>query len=331
MVIEPREKSWGPDYLKFGLGFASDFEGDNLFNLLFQYRRTWLNRLGGEWLTEAQIGQDTHLFSEFYQPLDEAGRWFVAPLFKIGRQMRGVFVGDDKVADYLADMQQIGIAGGAVLGTWGQLRIGPLWSHVDAHVDTGSPVLPAVEENTSGLQAALFIDQTDHAWFPTRGVVAGASAYAAMESFGADASYQRLEGFVRGATSWGQHVLQLTVSGGTDLESDMPAYESFTLGGPLRLSGYRVDQFAGREFSFGRLMYYNKTIPLPDILGSGIYVGGSAEVGRVAERFDDLPSSGTLWSGSLFLGVDASVGPLYLGVGLGESGNWSLYLLLGAP
>ena len=29
----------------------------------------------------------------------------------------------------------------------------------------------------------------------------------------------------------------------------MPAYESFTLGGPLRLSGYRINEFAGREFA----------------------------------------------------------------------------------
>ena len=74
MVITPREKDWGPDYLRFGLGLESDFQGDNAFNLLVQYRKTWLNRLGGEWLTEAQIGQDTHLYTEFYQPLQRAGR-----------------------------------------------------------------------------------------------------------------------------------------------------------------------------------------------------------------------------------------------------------------
>ena len=50
----------------------------------------------------------------------------------------------------------------------------------------------------------------------------------------------------------------------------MPAYESFTLGGPMRLSGYRVNQFSGNQYAFGRLMYYRKTINLPDILGSGV-------------------------------------------------------------
>jgi NTE family protein len=136
---------------------------------------------------------------------------------------------------------------------------------------------------------------------------------------------------MRVAHSWGPHTLNFAASGGTDLGSGMPAYESFVLGGPLRLSGYRVNQFAGREYAFGRLMYYKRVFPLPDILGSGIYLGGSAEVGRVNDRFDGLPSPGTLWSGSLLVGADTFAGPAYLGVGLGASGNWSLYLLLGAP
>jgi NTE family protein len=290
-----------------------------------------VNRLGGEWLTEAQIGQDTRLYSEFYQPLNEAGRWFVVPSFLIGQTTRGVFAGDDKVADYLVRARQVGLEAGAVLGTWGQLRGGAVWTHVDASVDTGSPVLPSVKETTAGLRAGLFVDQTDHAFFPTRGFAAGGSAYAAMTSFGSALNYQRLDGRIRGAHSWGPHTLGYLVSGGTDLGSDMPAYESFTLGGPLRLSGYRINQFAGREFAFGRLMYYKRIFPLPDLLGSGIYAGGSAEVGRMTDRFDGLPSGGTLWSGSVFVGADTFAGPAYLGLGIGQAGNWSLYMLLGAP
>jgi len=36
MVIQPREKEWGPDYLRFGLGIATDFQGENFFNILVQ-------------------------------------------------------------------------------------------------------------------------------------------------------------------------------------------------------------------------------------------------------------------------------------------------------
>jgi len=70
---------------------------------------------------------------------------------------------------------------------------------------------------------------------------------------------------------------------------------------------------------------------LPDILGSGLYLGASGEVGYIANRFDNSPSRGTLWSGSTFLGADTFLGPAYLGLGYGGAGNWSLYMLLGAP
>jgi len=331
MVIEPKEKSWGPDYLRFGLALATDFGGENQFNLLAQYRRTWLNRLGGEWLTELQVGHDTHLFSEFYQPVHEAGVWFVAPSLRVGQLTRGVFAGDDKIADYKVRTGQVGLDAGAVLGTWGQLRFGSVWSRVDASVDTGSPVLPSLTETTAGLRAGLFIDQTDHAWFPTKGYAALATAYSAMESLGSAESYNRLEGVVRGAASWGPHTIYAAAYGGTDLGSEAPAYESFVLGGPLRLSGYRIGQFSGRKYALGRLMYYNRTLPLPDLLGSGIYAGGSAEIGRITDRVDGLPSPGTLWSGSVFLGADTFLGPIFLGFGLAQSNNWSLYLMLGAP
>jgi NTE family protein len=198
-------------------------------------------------------------------------------------------------------------------------------------VDTGSPVLPSVRQTTAGLRAALFVDQTDHAYFASEGYGFIGTAYAALPSFGSALRYQRLEGAARFATSWGPHTLNAAVSGGTALGSDMPPYESFSLGGPLRLSAYRINELSGREFAFGRLMYYNRIFPLPDLLGSGVYVGASAEVGRMSDRFDGLPTPGTLWSGSTFLGADTALGPAYFGFGFGGAGRWSIYLLLGAP
>lgn len=331
MVIRPREKDWGPDYLRFGLGLATDFQGENIFNVLVQYRRTWLNKLGGEWITEGQIGQNAHLFTQFIQPVEERGRFFVAPWAWIGQTTRGVFVGDDRVAEYDVRSGRIGLDAGAVLGTLGEARVGAQWQHVDAKVDTGSPALPSVKQDTAGPRALLFIDQLDDAWFPRDGYRATASAYWARQGFGSDLNYERFEGQAAAVRSWGRHTFNFTLQGGTDNHSNMPAYETFTLGGPLRLSGYRINQFSGRRYGFGRLMYYNRVLPLPEILGSGVYVGGSLEAGEMHSRFDGFPFGGTIYSGSVFLAADTFVGPAYLGFGLGESGNHSVYLLLGAP
>ncbi len=331
LIIQPREKEIGPDYLRFGLGLATDFQGENIFNILVQYRKTWLNRLGGEWLTEAQVGQNTYLFTEFIQPVEERGRYFLAPYARIGQSTRGVFVGDQRLAEYDTREQRVGLDAGAVLGTWGEARLGALWRRVNASLDTGTPVLPDINETTAGPRALLFVDQLDSAWFPRKGFRVVGSAYLAEESFGSDRGYKRFEGQALAAKTWGAHTFNAGISGGTDLHSDLPAYESFTLGGPLRLSGYRINEFATQRYGFGRLMYYNRAIPLPDLLGSGVYAGASLEVANLGPRFDGLPKMGTTWSGSVFLGASTAAGPAYFGFGFGEAGRFSLYLLLGAP
>jgi NTE family protein len=331
MLIEPKEKSWGADYLRFGLGLASDFQGDNLFNALVQYRKSWLNKLGGEWQVEAQVGQSTHIATEFFQPVTESGQWFVAPNAYVGNQSRGVFNGDDKIAEYLISSGQFGLDFGASLGTWGQARVGPVWTKVYARPDTGASTLPSLRETTAGIRASFFVDQADHAWFPSDGYRLGGTAYAAMTSFGSALSYQRLEGTARAAKSWGPHTVNVAVSGGTALGSDMPAYESFALGGPLKLSGYRINELSGREYAYGRAMYYNRVLPLPDLLGSGVYVGGAGEIARITDRVDGLQSPGTVWSGAAFLGADTFAGPAYLGFGFAGGGRWNLFMLLGAP
>jgi NTE family protein len=331
MIIQPREKSWGPDYLRFGLGLATDFHGENPFSALVSYRKTWMNRLGGEWLTEAQVGRDSRLFTEFYQPVDERGRYFIAPYGSIGQSIRSVFSGDSRIAEYLVKEGRVGVDAGAVLGTWGEARIGPLWRHVNARVDTGSPVLPSLTETSAGIKARVFTDQRDNAFFARKGYYASGSLYTADESMGSDRNYQRAELQLNGVKSWGAHTLNVTASGGSNLGSNMPAYDTFTLGGPLQLSGYRIGEFSGSRMALGRVMYYNRALPLPDLFGSGVYVGASAEVGKMMGRLDGQPDRGTLFSGSVFVGADTFLGPAYFGFGAGEGGRRSLYLLLGVP
>src|SRR5690349_4432366 len=128
-----------------------------------------MNRLGGEWLVEGQIGHDTHLYSEFYQPVEERGRYFVAPYGMVGQSMRNVFVGDKRVAEYQINEGRIGLDAGAALGTFGEFRLGPLWRTIDAKVDTGTLVLPSLKETSAGMRAKVFVDQLSGAFFPQRG------------------------------------------------------------------------------------------------------------------------------------------------------------------
>jgi NTE family protein len=331
LVFEPKEKSWGPDYLRFGVSIATDFSADSQFNALASYRKTWVNYLGGEWLIEGQIGNDPSFFTEFYQPTAASGRFFVAPYAKFQRSQRGVYFEGQRLADYITDDARAGGDVGAVLGTWGEARAGLLWRHVKADVNTGSPVFPALSEDSSGARIRIFDDTLDHAWFPRYGQRGIFTFYDAAKSLGSDNSYKRIEGTYTFAYSFGRHTFNANVSAGSDLGTDMPAYEAFTLGGPLQLSGYHIGELAGRRMEFGRLMYYNRSLTLPDLLGSGVYLGASLEAGRLKERVDGFPDGQTAKSASIFFAADTFLGPAYFGIGRGDNSRTTVYLLLGVP
>ncbi len=98
--IEAIEKSWGPNYARIGLGLSSDFSGNAFFNILGQYRRTWINDLGGEWQTDLVLGRNTSINTEFYQPLEPRHRFFVAPHLHVERYYVEVFDQKHSIAEY---------------------------------------------------------------------------------------------------------------------------------------------------------------------------------------------------------------------------------------
>ena len=98
LAVDAVEKSWGPDYLRFGLGLSGDFQGDAYYNFLISYRRTWLNSLGAEWRTNLQFGRTSSLVSEFYQPLTPERYLFIAPRFGLERRSVYLYQGNDPVA-----------------------------------------------------------------------------------------------------------------------------------------------------------------------------------------------------------------------------------------
>ena len=122
--IDAVEKSWGPNYFKFGLGLGSDFSGDAFFNAALSYRRTWINELGAEWRTDMQFGSTTYVRTEFYQPVGTRRLFFVAPSVELERRTLDLFRGDDRLARYDLSLARANLDVGTDLGKYGEARIG---------------------------------------------------------------------------------------------------------------------------------------------------------------------------------------------------------------
>ena len=66
---------------------------------------------------------------------------------------------------------------------------------------------------------------------------------------------------------------------------------------------------------------------MSDVRCQSFYV--RREAGNVWQTQSDISASSALIHGSLFLGLDTLVGPVFLAAGYGESGNTNLYLSIG--
>src|SRR6266850_585319 len=64
LLIHAKEKPWGPNYLRLGLTFVNDLEGDSDYGVRARYTRTRVDALGAEWRSDVKIGRDRRLTSE---------------------------------------------------------------------------------------------------------------------------------------------------------------------------------------------------------------------------------------------------------------------------
>jgi NTE family protein len=325
-----QEKSTGPGYLRFGLGFGTDFRGGSQFNVRAAYRRTWMNALGGELGLDLQVGRRNLALAEWYQPLAADGRWFVAPYLSFESTRRELFVGDRSIADLRGNDSRAGADLGAVFGTVGEVRLGLVGRRVRSSTEIGLPLIPDDDESARGLRARVLVDTLDRPYFARDGYLLRLDAYAWQrnEASGRGA-YRRLDGRFDYAVSAGRHTWNLSLQGGSRLGTDLPVFDAFALGGPFQLSGYPAGRFLGEGFAFGRLQYYQRTYALPNPLGTGVYAGVSLEAGRVSRLLGSPDPGSTLQSVAMFLGADTFLGPLYLLAGFGSDGNRAVHLLIG--
>jgi NTE family protein len=333
LAVQAVEKSWGPTYVRFGLSLSSDFHGDNAFNLLASFRRTWLNRLGGEWRTDLQLGNDAFLFSEFYQPLVPSQYFFIAPRIQLGSWPADIYGGpngNELTARYRVSASTLGLDLGSQFTKYGELRVGVVAGQGDADLQIGSPILAAysIKRDIGAVRARLYIDQLDSTTFPRGGYAIDAQVLGSSTSLGASDTYTRWTANFVGATSVGPHTFQAAVyAGGAAGGTELPKYDYLNFGGFMRMTGYRDGQLRNDSVSYGRLMYMNQLFKMP--LLEGVYGGAMLEAARLGQPLVPNGIQGNVASASLFVAVDTPLGPAYLAYGYTQDGNSNVYFYLG--
>jgi NTE family protein len=331
LVVHAVAKEWGPDYLQFGLNLEASDEGDSAFNLGLGYTMTEVNSAGGEWRILGSFGDDLRLFTDFYQPFGADYRYFVVPEFSYERVNFGVFEDQEQIAEYRVTRTRFGLAGGINLADYGELRLGYRRAWGSASRRIGEPRLPEGDFDDGGLYVRWWTDTLDNVNFPRQGANTRVEYTLSRESLGANSDFQTLTLSGAWPLTYGRNTFIPRVILSGKLDGELGPQNRFLLGGFLNLSGFQSRQLSGNYAGLAQLAYLRRLDDTSAAFTLPIYVGASVEAGNAWEDNDDLSFESLFMAGSVFLGLDTPIGPLYLGGGYAEGGHASAYLSLGRP
>ena len=330
LLIRSTIKSWGPNYLRFGINLEDDFDGNSSYNFATRFTKTEMNAKGGEFQADVVVGENPQLAAEFYQLLDYRGRWFVNPRLSFQRMNRSIFEAGNELAQFRSEETEFAVGVGRTLGSWGELRFTLARTFGTDRIRIGDPALGSASDASTNFRLGFGYDTIDRIAIPRFGTNLQLGWLGLREGFGADQTLDIAQLVFLKPQTWGNHTLLHWWDAGYVEQSNDSPLNAFQLGGLFSLSGYARNELDGDYRGMGRLLYYRRlgNAPLP-ILDTPVYVGGSIEIGNVWQTRSEVSFNNTLTAGSIFVVFDTVIGPLYLAYGAAEGDRKSAYLFLG--
>lgn len=340
LQIIAEEKSWGPNFLQFGIGWEDDLDSNSDLSFDIAYTLGNLTQTGAELRSELEMGTERSVETEFYLPLDHKHHFYSSSRYLYKSYKWNLYVLDTPL--FSIDHQFHSVSQGL-----GYNYIQEGFFEIGLTADSGKfsdPIFLAGSLNyfTYGSYFKFGFDTLDSINFPTQGsyftfsaflrdedvddhtVIAKKSGASTIQSLVFDLNW-------KGAIQFGNHgfVAKLAYSEAFT-EDDNESIYIANLGGFLNLSGYQKDALAGTkkafsagiyQFDLGRSLFNLEQFPL--------YLGVSVETGNVWQQGESIDQKGLILSSSLFLGSDTSLGPVALGFGSNHQGSDAFYFYLG--
>lgn len=326
-----REKSWGPHIVRFDLGLYMGTGANTAFTIGGDYLRTWVNDRGGELHGAVRVGRTSGLEASLYQPLDTAQTWFVEPGITAQRSLEDFYVDGEAAARYELEHVLGLLDVGRVFGTRSEVRAGIRSGAQWALHEIADPEFPEINgEGYGGIALGYTYDSRDREVLASRGVLARITYFRSAESLGAAGDYQRLEGMATFTVPVGDNVAYLRASGGSSLDSRLPVYDLFTLGGPISMPGLAIGELRGRSYWSGQAAYLQKVADISPVFGHALFLGATLTAADMSGRID-LERSAPIYSGAVVLSARTPLGPASISLALTSATSWQLVFGLGRP
>jgi NTE family protein len=341
LLIIPRDKPWGPLYGKIGFELNDDFAGRSEYLISGEITATNLNRLGAEWRSTLWAGRIGGVATEFYQPFGQGASTYVMPYGLLRNEDFPAFTpdGNRQLAEYRIKRSYLGFETGwspfsywRVLAAYtrgrdkGDLRIGDPEDFFNA------------QQDYSQAKVGLDWDSLDNAQFPSKGAHINLSYDMYRPWLGGnqtgDVAQLNADWVPDFGLAQSRYHLLLGLRATSALSHDAAMDRFFEaqgfLGGFLNLSGFAERSLHGDQAVLGRAVVYRRTGQMDALFSTPIYIGASLEAGNAWQSRSQVDLGSLIYAGSMFLGVQTPLGPLFLGYGYAQGGHNSVYLTFGS-
>ena len=324
VVIHVTQDVRGTKMIEWGLDYVSDGDSSSL-SVRGGYLNSAVDPFGSELRLVAQLGEDPGLLGDLYKYMNPNLKLFIEPQVFAQRANFTTYQRGHPTSEVRVDQYGASMSIGREIGRAASIAVGV--RSFAGSVDTRVGINPAADLHYQGGEyfARAIFDRLDDRYFPSHGGLVDMRYQSASESLGADQEYDQfmVDAFL--AKTFARHTLMAGGRYYETLNDVAPVYAQFRAGGFLRLSGYQDQEIAGQNFAMVMAGYRYH------VAGSGLipaHLGMTLEYGQVAEDRDELFHDAVL-NGSVYFGYNSPIGPLYLGVGLGEGGLHRYFLRIG--
>ncbi|HEU5401178.1 MAG TPA: patatin-like phospholipase family protein [Terriglobales bacterium] len=287
-----------------------------------------LGHIGSELRTDVLVGSLYHVGAEYYRPIGDAGRWFVAPGFDGVNAPFDVYSRNRRLAEYRYRYALGRLDLGYNFDRHSELRVGYEAGWLQYEPDlVRLNVLTPVEGRQGVTRVSYRMNRLDDAVIPSNGVALNTSFGFYDTRPGALDRFPSLETQLEGFKSLKRRDTVFgVVSGASTLGYAYTGIPIYTLGGPFRLSAYGENEILTNQYAYFRTGWLHELFEGPPIIGSRISLMTDFEV---AKPYGTPNATRVPMDGSVGVVFETLFGPAYIGTSVGDSGHHRFFFQLG--
>ncbi|MCK6262370.1 patatin-like phospholipase family protein [Vibrio sp. ZSDE26] len=353
LVVDVKEKAWGPNYVNFRFFLEDDFTTDSQYSLGLSSNFTDLNSDGAELMLNLEMGTDKLVEAELYSPFMSNQKLFTtlgASYSNDKRNMPRDFPTSEPTLETTKDYLPITyrewkgeLALGFQRNLWSEFKVGLRYIQGYGEFST-LPSCGDLEFTREGAFVGYRYDTLDDFSLPRSGIYAdfeyllshddarGESSCLGTAINQSSDTVQEVTAKLIGAYSHDRHTLVANVNMGlTESENSSLPIDPKEIGGFLNLSGIPRDSLVGQNLAYTSLVYRYRWFDNDfGLFSSPFYIGSSIEYGGVwSDPNINVQDAPLYQAASVFVGVNSPIGPIMFGYGFTEENYDSIYLIIG--